>query len=115
MNKYRGRIAYAYHEETSPGIFEEFTQVRYRRGDVQEERRSLAYREFVNGERSMNLKLSIVADKFDFAHFSDMVWAELYGKKWVVESAVPASPRINITLGGLYHENTEEEDNTDAE
>ena len=110
MNKYCGLIGYAYHEETSPGIFEEKNISRTRRGDIQEERRNLYYKDSVNGERTVTATISIVADKFDVAHFTDMVWAELYGKKWEVSSARPSYPRIIIQLGNLYKENLEEEE-----
>ena len=114
MNKYCGLIGYAYHEETRPGVFEEVNISRKRRGDIQDERRNLYYRDSVNGERTVTATISIVADKFDVAHFTDMVWAELYGKKWEVQQATPVHPRIVIHLGGLYKENLEEEEDTNG-
>lgn len=110
MRRYRGRITYRYVEETSPGVFEEIETSRIYRGDVIEERRSLAYRDTINGSLGTSTRVSIVADKFAFSHFTDIVSIELWGKRWQVSSAVPVHPRIECTLGDLYTVNTESDD-----
>lgn len=118
MKKYRGKVTYRYDDEVEPGVFEEIERTRTYRGDVIEERRSLAYRDTVNGSLGTSTRISIVADKFAFAHFTDIVSVELWGKRWEVSSAVPSYPRIDLTLGGLYkvnaHEETEVETEEDA-
>lgn len=115
MKKYHGQITYRYIEETEPGVFEELEKSRVYRGDVIEERRSLAYRDAINGELGTSTRISIVADKFAFGHFTDIVSAELWGKRWEVSSAVPSYPRIVLTLGDIYKVNAHEETEVEME
>jgi hypothetical protein len=114
MRKYHGKVTYRYVEETAPGVFEEVEKSRTYKGDVIEERRSLAYRDTINGSLGTSTRVSIVADKFAFSHFTDIVSLELWGKRWQVSSAVPAHPRIECTLGDLYTVNTEDDDEQEA-
>ena len=118
MKKYRGLVTYRYVEETEPGVFEEVESSHIYRGDIIEERRSLAYRDAINGALGTSTRVSIIADKFAFAHFTDIVSVELWGKRWEVSSAVPFRPRIELTLGDIYkvnaHELTEVEEMEDT-
>lgn len=112
-NKYRGAITFVYNEETAPGVFEEQRISRIYRGDVIDERRSLAYRDSVNASIGTSSKISIVADDFAFSHLAYIVSAELWGFTWQVTAAVPVTPRIELSLGDLYK--VESEEDTDGQ
>lgn len=113
MRKYRGTITFVYDEETAPGVFEEQRVSRIYRGDIIDERRSLAYRDSINATTGTSSKISIVADDFAFSHFTYIVSAELWGHIWQVTAAVPACPRIELSIGDLYK--IEQEEETDGQ
>lgn len=113
MKKYYGSITFVYDTETSPGVFEEQRVVRKYRGDIIDTRRSAAYRDSVNASIGTSSKISIVADDFAFSHFTYIVSAELWGHEWQVTAAVPAHPRLELSLGDLYK--IEQEEETDGQ
>ena len=63
----------------------------------------------INTEVTLNNTISIVADAFVNDNITSMKYVEYLGAKWQV-SSIDASnpPRLLLTLGGLYHDGTEQ-------
>lgn len=62
----------------------------------------------INTEMRLNNTISIVADPFLNNNITSIIWVEFLGAKWQV-SSIDASnpPRLLITLGGVYNDETE--------
>ena len=50
-----------------------------------------------------NNKISLVINKFFMSNIANLKYVEYNGVKWRVESFDIKSPRIHITLGGVYN------------
>ncbi len=104
--KYYGNIAYADTVETSPGVWTEQLTVRPYYGDVVRNTRRRDGGDKINDDISVNVQISAVADPFLTENFHAIRYLEWMGHKWKVTEVEPQFPRLILTLGGLYNENT---------
>lgn len=103
MAKYYGAIGYAEFVETSPGVQTENIVERKYYGDIVRNIRNLQTTEHLNDNVSVSNQISIVADPYAIANFHSIRYAEFMGAKWKVPSVEVQSPRLLLTLGGLYN------------
>lgn len=102
--KYCGNIGYAVTEETVPGIWEEtYTEKKYY-GDVI--RNSFGNRsgESLNDDLSISNQISILADTYAYQNCHLMRYVEFIGIKWKITNIEVQRPRLILTLGGVYNE-----------
>lgn len=90
--------------ETSPGIYETRESVVKVRGDV------LNYGGNHNESTNSTIdnfttsnQLSIVASRYTKQNISNLLWVKWNGVKWKVSSFRLNSPRVIVTLGGVYN------------
>lgn len=103
MSKYCGRIGYAEDLiETSPGVWESKIIERTYFGDIPKNNQQLENSE-INSDVVCNNVISIVADAYAYEHISAMRYITWMKTKWVVSNVAVMRPRLNITLGGVYH------------
>lgn len=57
----------------------------------------------VNDDISINNEISILADPFILANFSNIAYAEFLGTKWKVNACEIQYPRLVLTVGGVYN------------
>lgn len=107
MAKYYGKIGYAEVIETVPGVYEEQITERSYYGDV------INYHvkpsdnaDGLNDNIRISNKISIVSDSFAMEHIGYMKYLTWKGSRWKIQSAEIAFPRITLTLGDLYNEQT---------
>lgn len=105
MAKYYGVIGYAETVETSPGVWKEMIVERSYYGDVVKNNRSLQNSEHLNDDINVSNQISIVADPYAIANFHAIRYAEFMGTKWKVPSVDVQTPRLLLSLGGLYNGN----------
>lgn len=106
MAKWYDKIGYAEMKEVRPGIWEEEITERFHSGDVMSQYRRLQVAGKVNDDVNISNKISIVADPFARDHFVDMRYAVYYGVKWKITDVEVQYPRLILTLGGKWNENT---------
>jgi len=106
VSKFYGKIGYSITTETEPGIWEETVNERTYSGDVTKLTSRYQTSNQVNDNITINNIVSIVADPYASANFQHIKYVELWGTKWKVNSAEIEYPRIILTLGGMYNENT---------
>lgn len=53
-------------------------------------------------------EFSIVADPFAYANFHSMRFIEYMGAKWKISNVEVQYPRLILTVGGVYNEQTTE-------
>lgn len=103
MAKFYGPIGYAETKETRPGIFQEIITERNYAGDVLRKTRRLESGETINDNISVNNSLSIVADPYAYQHFFAIRYVKCMGAFWKVANVEVQSPRLILTIGGVYN------------
>lgn len=103
MAKYYGQLGYAETQETRPGIFKEVITERSYAGDVLRNARKLESGETINDNVVVNNSLSIVADPYAYQHFFAIRYVRWMGTLWKVTNVEVQSPRLILTIGGVYN------------
>jgi len=103
MAKFFGRIGYGEQVESAPGVFKDvITEYSYY-GDVVRNIRQLREGEVINSDLSLNNSISIVADAYANEHFFAIRYVEFSGALWTISDVEVRSPRLILTLGGVYN------------
>lgn len=103
MAKFFGSIGYAETQETSPGIHKEIITERDYSGDVLRNSRKLQSGESINDDVVVNNSLSIVADPYAYNHFFAIRYVKWMGAVWKVTNVEVQTPRLLLTIGGVYN------------
>lgn len=103
--KWFGKIGYCETVETEPSVYEEKIVERDCYGDLARNTRRLTSGDKVNDNMTLANTLSVIADPYIQEHFCDIRYVTMYGGKWKVSDATVNYPRIELTLGGLWHGN----------
>lgn len=105
--RYAGKVGFRETVETIPGIWEEQITERTYYGDVlQNYRRLQSESKEINDDIRVSNRISIVADQFAYNNFHSMIYVEFMGTKWKAQDVEVVIPRINITLGGEYNDDS---------
>lgn len=109
--KWFGEIGFHDEVEEEPGVFLPKLVKRNFFGDVLD----LSWREMqadkINADLQISNKLSVVADPYLRNNFQKIAYVQFEGAKWTVTNVKVGRPRLELTLGSLYLE--EEEDDED--
>lgn len=105
MAKFYGKVGYV--EPTlsdSPSVWAESDPVEYwYYGDVIKNVRRLETGSDLNDDIAVSNSISILADAYAFEHFFAIRYVCWMGTKWKVTNVEVQSPRLVLTLGGMYH------------
>lgn len=105
MAKFFGVVGYANTVESkeSPGVWiKEITEREYY-GDVMKISRKLQGSGGINDNVDINNEISIVADPFAYENFSNIRYVEWLGVKWKVAKTTINTPRLIMSIGGVYN------------
>lgn len=108
MSKFFGRIGYAINEEIRPGVWRDKPTVREYYGDVIRDTRQYQASDTLNDNLNISNQFSIVADPFAYENFHAMKYVEYMGTKWKISNVEVQYPRLILTAGGVYNEQTTE-------
>lgn len=105
MSRFYGKVGYIESVESdSPSLWVEGNPIEYwYYGDVIKNTRRLDNGEKVIDDISVNNSISILADEYAFEHFFAIKYVCWMGAKWKVTNVEVQSPRLVLTLGGLYN------------
>lgn len=103
MARYFGKVGYGTTVETKPGAWDDVIVEYPYFGEVLRNIRQLRNGEHVNGDLSVNNSISIVADAYANANFFAIRYVEWAGVLWTVSDVEVKSPRLILTLGGVYN------------
>lgn len=103
MARFSGKIGYATHEETEPGIWTELITERQYYGDLTRHSRKWGSSDGVNDNIQFSNTISIIADPYLYDNFHNMRYVIFRGIKWVIRDLEIDRPRVRITLGEEYH------------
>ena len=105
MPKFFGVIGYSDTQKTKPDVYEEVVTEREYFGDVTRNVRRYQQGQNLNDNLELDNAISIVADPFALAHFSQIRYVVWNGVKWKAKSVEVQYPRLLLTIGGVYNEN----------
>lgn len=103
MAKYSGKVGYGTSVETAPGVWKDAIVEKPYFGDVIRNIRQLREGETANGSLSVNNSISIVADAYANQNFIAIRYVWWMGTTWTVTDVEVRSPRLLLTLGGVYN------------
>lgn len=104
MARYCGIIGYAETKETDPGVWVDTITEKCYKGDILRNVRTLENPNKVNNDINISNKISIIADPYAMEHFAKIKYAVFGGVKWNVKDVEVSYPRLILSLGGLYNE-----------
>lgn len=106
MAKYYGEIGYSETKEVRPGVWEEHITERKHYGDILRNFRRQNQGDKVIPDLSVSNAISIVADAYASTHFFAIRYIKWAGAYWLVSNVEVVSPRLILTLGGVYNGTT---------
>lgn len=107
MAKFYGKIGYFTTIETEPGVWEEKIVERNYYGDITRNTNRTTYsNNNVNDNIIISNSISVIADPFATNNFQHMKYVEYLGTKWKISNAEIQYPRILLTIGEVYNENS---------
>jgi len=106
MAKFYGKIGFLDTTETEPGVWEETYITKSYYGDLVRNNSRWKSSDKLNDDITINNSISIVADPYASENFQKMRYVEFLGTKWKIESAEVQYPRIILSIGGEWHEQT---------
>lgn len=108
--KWFGKIGYSDYVETEPGVWENvITELSYF-GDIIRNFKSDNQGNSINGDISVTNQISILSNPFLSNNFHKIKYITFGGAKWTIGTVEVRYPRILISLGSLYLEDTEEDE-----
>lgn len=101
--RFSGKVGYASSVESAPGVWTDtITEISYF-GDIIRNSRQLQDGTKVNDDLTVNNSISIVADAYANEHFFAIRYVVWAGTRWIVSTVEVLSPRLLLTLGGVYN------------
>lgn len=108
MNKFWGTIGFVKQVETSPDVWtDEVTERGYACEKVRNGSRWQSSSR-ANDDIVIDNRVSILADPYAWDEMGSIKYLIRNRSKWKVTSIEEAYPRLTLTLGGLYHGNSDE-------
>lgn len=108
MAKFYGPIGYAVTEETRPGVWVNKITERYYQGDLNRNTRRLqSSSDQLNDSIDISNEISIVADPYANENFHAMRYVTFMGAKWKITSVEVQLPRLILSIGGLYNDESQ--------
>lgn len=105
MARFHGEVGYGTSVETPEGsgvYVDQITEYSYF-GDVIRNTKKLESGEHLNNDISVGNSISIVADQFAIEHFFIIKYVRWAGVLWTVTNVEVKSPRLILSLGGVYN------------
>lgn len=110
MAKFFGDIGYGVTTETAPGVWQDVIIEKKAYGDVLNNSRRLvqAPRRIsptgeVNDDITISNTISVLADAYSVEHYFAIRYIVWAGVRWIVQSVHVESPRLSLSLGGVYN------------
>lgn len=106
MGRFYGKVGYVMQVEKRPGSWVEDVIERNYTGDVIRNVSKWRDGEHLNSNVTLDNRVSIVADPFAYNNFATMRYVEWMGAKWQITSIEVERPRLILTIGGVYNDQT---------
>lgn len=107
MSKFFGYIGFAKEEEVSPGVWDKVITRRPYSGEILDNRWRTQTGQTKNADIVFNGDFSVLMDPYAIENHPFIVYVEHVGIKWKVTGVNPTYPRLMLTVGEVYNEQTE--------
>lgn len=104
--RWYGAIGISNEVETSPSVYTQEIEERTYYGEVYFLTASRQQGSGINDNLSLNQEVSIIADPYLTAHYGQLVYLVLDGVKWKITSIRVDRPRLRLSLGGVWNEDS---------
>lgn len=104
MAKFYGAIGYLESSETSPGVWTNKIVRRNYYGDVIRNTRKWENASGLNDNIVINNQISVIGDCYAYQNISAIRCIDWMGATWKVTNVEIQSPRLVLTIGGVYNE-----------
>ena len=94
--------------EANPDVCREVPVERFYKGDLLKNYRNLTASDELNDNVTISNQISIVADPYALSHIFAMRYVKWMGVAWKVSTVDVQTPRLILTLGGVYNGETAE-------
>ncbi len=91
-------------EETTPGVWTDLIVEKIYRGEVIRNFMKWQNSENLNDDLNISNELSVVGDPFLCCNYANIKYATYMGVKWKVNSIDIQYPRLKLSLGGVWNE-----------
>lgn len=108
MAKFYGAVGYV-EDDMVDDVTREVPVERFYKGDLIKNNRRLEKGEGLNDNVTIFNQISIVADPYAYSHMFAMRYVRWMGACWEVSTIDVESPRLILTLGGVYNGETAEQ------
>lgn len=105
MDRFYGEVGYGNSVETPPGSgkwVDEIIEFPYK-GNVIRNTRQLEKVDKVNENIVISNSISIVADQYAIDHFFNIKYVRWAGVLWTVPTVEVRTPRLILSIGGVYN------------
>lgn len=108
MAKFFGAVGYGVSQEIpeGSGVWRDVITEYQARGDIITDSRSRQGTEYQNDSINLTNKISIIGDQYAIEHYANIKYVKLAGVYWNVSTIEVQSPRLLLTLGGVYNGTT---------
>lgn len=103
MGKYAGRVGFVTESETVPGVWSATEEILEMQGDVLKSSSSYQGADKINKDIILQHRISLMGNSYLYQRYSELRWVEYLGVKWEVTSIEFSSPRVTVTLGGVWN------------
>ena len=105
MSKFYGPIGFVVSAETEKGsgIWDDVVTEKNYRGEITKNVKRWDGGEYLNDDLNISNVLSIVADPYATSNLFAIKYVKWLGSYWCVKTAEVQSPRLVLTLGGVYN------------
>ena len=103
MDRFCGKIGFISSEESEPGVWTDKVIEREYRGEIKRNVRKWNSTEYLNDDVNISNSISIVADSYVYDNLYAMKYIHFSGALWKINDIEIQSPRIILSIGGLYN------------
>lgn len=104
MARFYGKIGFAVAGETRPGVWMNTIVERPYFGTLNRVVARDQSADKVNNDLVFNNEISIAADSYAYAHYSEIKYVKFMGAKWNVSAVQMQRPRLILNMGDVYKE-----------
>jgi hypothetical protein len=104
MAKFYGVVGYAELKEKAKGVWEEEITQKNAYGDIIRNNAQILPGSAINDNVKINNIISIIADPYATTHILGIRYVKWLGILWKVTNIEVQTPRLLLTLGGVYNE-----------
>lgn len=104
MARWHGKIGYGEMIEKAPGVWVLDIEERFYTGDEVKNVSRNEKGENLNDDLNVSNQISIVADPFAYKNFHKIKYVDWRGTLWKVNSVEVNTPRLILSIGGVYNE-----------